>query len=161
LLHVCIAIWGGVRTDPQTASIPDGGAGAVEREPRDPTETHDVLMLRAIFAGALAEQADPLVRQSDIVRFRFRLGLARAQNGQELPETEFGELLFERETGRCVYRYWYDAVEGPMDSEIEPDDRPEGNEDPRDHGRMPLKGAAGFDGERYWAASYSPFKAKS
>ncbi len=64
------------------------------------------------------------IRQSRIVRFRVSTG---------------GELLLDRDTRRCVYRYDVPSQNGP-------DQLPDRE--------AKLTGAAGFDGTRYWAASY-------
>jgi hypothetical protein len=110
---------------------------------------------RVVVDRALAAPPDPVPPESDIIRFRFRHGPARRQTPEghvELPETECGELLFERKTGRCVYRYWYDGIHevpwgvrrGDVDAAV------------AQRLRSTLMGAAAFDGKGYWAASYSP-----
>jgi hypothetical protein len=120
-----------------------GGCGdATVRVESPPTIAREVV--------PLADQPAPKP-QSPIVRFRFW-----HRPDRKIPETEIGQLLLERKTGRCVYHYWYDGVHGTT-----PRDQSRGNvpgdasDPPADRFRRTFNGAAGFDGQRFWAASYN------
>jgi hypothetical protein len=90
---------------------------------------------------APVEPREPPGPETDVVRFRFRESPSRAQTAPGLAP-ELGELLYERKTGRSVYRYWEPSkaaavkLNGP------------------DRIQTPLTGAAAFDGQSYWAAAF-------
>jgi hypothetical protein len=111
---------------------------------------------------ALAAAPDLVPPESDVVRFRFRHAPSRAQTAdgfEELPETDCGELLYERKTGRCVYRYWYDGIhEYPPNFSNIDRERPGAKGKLDERLRAPLKGAAAFDGISYWAASFNQYR---
>lgn len=115
-----------------------------------------------IIERVLVTPPDPVPTESDIVRFRFCHTRSRAHTSdgiKDLPETDFGELLFERKTGRCLYRYWYDGVhEHPLGYRIDRLDLHNEKREPRDRVQLPLKSAVAFDGKRYWIASYDLYR---
>ena len=58
-----------------------------------------------------ADRANP--RTLTLSRFRFvhRPGTRQVDNERiELPATDFGEMLLDAATGRCVYRLWFDGI---------------------------------------------------
>jgi hypothetical protein len=90
------------------------------------------------------------IRQSAIIRFRFR-----THRDRQLTETEFGQLLLERKSGRCVYHFWYEGADDNSRADGRPWNETAGADDAlADRFRKTLKAAAGFDGMRFWAASY-------
>lgn len=93
-----------------------------------------------------------------LTRFTFVHPTNERKDGRKkipLPESEFGEMLLEPKTGRCVYHLWFDGIHerAPLNRGHDklyhdPDIyRP-------DQYRTVLKGAAGYDGTEYWAARF-------
>jgi hypothetical protein len=94
----------------------------------------------------------------DIVRFRFLHPTAVRRSSSDdritLPESEFGELLYDSRTGRAVYRFWYDGVHeraalGRGNPWREPD------RFSQEDYRSVLKAVAVYDGKAYWVVKFS------
>lgn len=93
-----------------------------------------------------------------VQRYRFyhttKRTMGRAGGWIELPPSQFGELLIDEESGRCLYEFWFDGVhEHPLGIRGAARDEGDGERNLADL-RNTLQGAAAYDGQRYWAASF-------
>lgn len=99
--------------------------------------------------------------ESPVVKFAF---LHPASTGQEgigddareipFPETEFGAMLLDSQTGRYVYRFWYDGVHEKASLGRFVVDYQRSDQVTPEQYRTVLKAAAGFDGDVYWVALF-------
>ena len=103
-----------------------------------------------------ADRANP--RTLTLSRFRFvhRPGTRQVDNERiELPATDFGEMLLDAATGRCVYRLWFDGINERARLGRVNNIYRDADTYTRDQYRTVLKAASGMDGTAYWAAAFS------
>ncbi len=126
-----------------------------------PQRSRDTVNDRPIAENA---QAAPGIRglpdeeAAELIKMRFLHNPTRAQIGTAtvlLPATDFGEVLLDVRTGRCLYRFWYDGLhENPLGTVGLMNEAARLPALPTNAFANTYKGVAACNGNTYWAARF-------